>query len=157
MKKNITVPTKTTQIQIRKTNYPIAWFPNTKPCDRRWGSFAKFQIAWLCFFELKGKTLHLKHVVTFLFGTKYSRMVQVKFFKCCLPQISLGLFLNTLYHISLTRKYLQSDLSRRVQYLPYHTLGLNTVFFHKKSSNIFISVVGKKTLVISWKQIKTSY
>ena len=30
------------------------------------------------------------------FGTKYLRMNQVKFVKGCLPQISLGPFLNTL-------------------------------------------------------------
>ena len=29
----------------------------------------------------------------------YSRMDQVKFFKGCLPQILLGLFLNTLSHV----------------------------------------------------------
>ena len=32
-------------------------------------------------------------------GTKYSRMDQVKFFKVCLPQISLGPFLNTLPYL----------------------------------------------------------
>ena len=30
-----------------------------------------------------------------IYGTKYSRMDQVKFSKCCLPQILLGPFLNT--------------------------------------------------------------
>ena len=34
-----------------------------------------------------------------LFGTKYSRMDQVKFFKSCLPQILLGSFLNTLSYL----------------------------------------------------------
>ena len=33
-------------------------------------------------------------------GTKYSRMEQVKFFKGCLPKISLGPFLNTLSQIN---------------------------------------------------------
>ena len=33
------------------------------------------------------------------YGTKYSRMDQVKFFKCCLPLILLGPFLNNLSHI----------------------------------------------------------
>ena len=33
------------------------------------------------------------------FGTKYSRMDQVKFFKGCLPQILLGPFLNALTHL----------------------------------------------------------
>ena len=32
------------------------------------------------------------------FGSRYSRMDQVKFFKGCLPQILLGPFLNTLTH-----------------------------------------------------------
>ena len=32
------------------------------------------------------------------YGTKYSRMDQVKFFKGCFPQILLGPFLNTLSH-----------------------------------------------------------
>ena len=35
-----------------------------------------------------------------LFGTKYSRMDQVKFFKGCPPQILIGPFLNTLSHLS---------------------------------------------------------
>ena len=34
-----------------------------------------------------------------VFGTKYSRMDQVKFFKGCLPQVLLGPFLNTLSHL----------------------------------------------------------
>ena len=34
-----------------------------------------------------------------IFGTKYSRMDQVKFFKGYLPQILLGLFLDTLSHL----------------------------------------------------------
>ena len=34
-----------------------------------------------------------------IFGTKYSRMDQVKFFKGFLPQISPGPFLNTLSHL----------------------------------------------------------
>ena len=34
-----------------------------------------------------------------LFETKYSRMVEVKFFKGCLPQILLVPFLNTLSHL----------------------------------------------------------
>ena len=33
------------------------------------------------------------------YGTKYTRMNQVKCFKGCLPQISLGPFFNTLSHI----------------------------------------------------------
>ena len=37
------------------------------------------------------------------YGAKYSRMKQVKFFKGCLPQILLGLFLNTLSHILMTK------------------------------------------------------
>ena len=36
-----------------------------------------------------------------LYGTKYSRMDQVKFFKSYLPQILLGPFLNILSHISV--------------------------------------------------------
>ena len=38
-------------------------------------------------------------VVIVLYGTKYSRVEQVKFFKSCLPQILLGPLLNTLSHI----------------------------------------------------------
>ena len=34
-----------------------------------------------------------------VYGAKSSRMDQVKFFKGCLPQISLGPFLNTLSHM----------------------------------------------------------
>ena len=33
---------------------------------------------------------------TTIYGTKYSKIDQVKFFKGCLPQISLGPFLNAL-------------------------------------------------------------
>ena len=33
-----------------------------------------------------------------IYGTKYSRMDGGKCFKGCLPQILLGLFLNTLFH-----------------------------------------------------------
>ena len=40
-------------------------------------------------------------------GTNYSRMDQVKFFKCCLPQISLGPFLNTLSHVSQIKQVLR--------------------------------------------------
>ena len=36
------------------------------------------------------------------FGTKYSRMEQVKFLKDCLPHVLLGLFLNTLSHLIVT-------------------------------------------------------
>ena len=36
-----------------------------------------------------------------LFGTKYSRMDQVKFLKGCLPQVLLGPFLDTLSHLVL--------------------------------------------------------
>ena len=36
-----------------------------------------------------------------LFGTRYSRMDQPKFFKGCFPQILLGPFLNTLFHLSI--------------------------------------------------------
>ena len=42
------------------------------------------------------ESLSVKHGV---FGTKYSRMDQVKFFKGCLSQISLSPFLNTLPHL----------------------------------------------------------
>ena len=46
--------------------------------------------------------LHLRHRdFKTLLGTKYSRMDQVKFFKDCLPHISLGPFLNALSHLSL--------------------------------------------------------
>ena len=37
------------------------------------------------------------------YGAKFSRMKQVKFFKGCLPQILLDLFLNTLSHILMTK------------------------------------------------------
>ena len=33
-----------------------------------------------------------------IYGTKYSRMDGGKFFKGCIPQILLGLFLNTLFY-----------------------------------------------------------
>ena len=39
------------------------------------------------------------HVARNPYGTKYSIMDLVKSFKGCLPQILLGLFLNTLSHI----------------------------------------------------------
>ena len=38
------------------------------------------------------------------YGTKYSRIDQVKFFKGCLPQFLLGPFLNTLSRIKLAVK-----------------------------------------------------
>ena len=41
--------------------------------------------------------------ISCLFGTKYSRMDQAKLFKSCFPQILLGPFLNTLFH--LLRKF----------------------------------------------------
>ena len=37
--------------------------------------------------------------IILIYGTKYSRMDQVKFFKCCLSQSSFGPFLNTLSHM----------------------------------------------------------
>ena len=40
-----------------------------------------------------------------LFGSRYSRMDQVQFFKGCLPQILLGPFLNTLTHLRERNKY----------------------------------------------------
>ena len=36
-----------------------------------------------------------------IYGTRFSRMDQVKFFKGCLAQILLGPFLNTMSHIQL--------------------------------------------------------
>ena len=42
------------------------------------------------------ESLSVKHGA---FGTKYSRMDQVKFFKGCLSQVSLSPFLNTLPHL----------------------------------------------------------
>ena len=42
------------------------------------------------------------HDAVIPFGTKYSRMEQVKFFKDCLPHILLGPFLNTLSHLIVT-------------------------------------------------------
>ena len=38
-----------------------------------------------------------------IFGSRYSKMDQTKFFKSCLPQILLGPFLNTLIHLYLIR------------------------------------------------------
>ena len=43
-----------------------------------------------------------------LHGAKYSRMDQVELFKGCLPQILLGLFLNTLPHISAAKRLTRS-------------------------------------------------
>ena len=40
-----------------------------------------------------------------IYGSMYSRMNQVNFFKGSLPQISLGPFLNTLTHIIVFDKY----------------------------------------------------
>ena len=42
------------------------------------------------------------------YGTKYSRMDQVKLFKGCLPQISLDPFLNTLSHM-IKEPYIQEE------------------------------------------------
>ena len=53
-------------------------------------------------------------------------MDQVKLFKGCLPQILLGPFLNTL-----------SQLSRRVEYCPYCTLGQNVVLLDKIETTKF--------------------
>ena len=50
-----------------------------------------------------------QHCVHKTCGTKYSRMDQVTFFKGCLPQISLGLFLNIWTHVSCLFKYLVTD------------------------------------------------
>ena len=50
-----------------------------------------------------------------IYGTKYSRMDGGKFFKGCLPQILLGLFLNTLPQIFLSGTHLginDKDYSR---------------------------------------------
>ena len=38
-----------------------------------------------------------------MFGSRYSRMAQVQFFKGCLPQILLGPFLNTLTHLCVSQ------------------------------------------------------
>ena len=43
----------------------------------------------------------IKNIVPWTYGTKYSRIDQVKVFKGCLPQILLGLILNTLSHMVL--------------------------------------------------------
>ena len=54
--------------------------------------------------------------IQFTYGTKYSRMEQVKFFKPCLPQISLDPFLNTLPHIrflGVAESVLPSELTQR--------------------------------------------
>ena len=40
-----------------------------------------------------------------IYGTKYSKMNQVKSFKGCLPQIPLGPFLNTLTHMFLQKDF----------------------------------------------------
>ena len=45
-----------------------------------------------------------------LYETKYSRINQVKYFKVCLPQILLGLFLNSLPK-TMKQKYIQWTLS----------------------------------------------
>ena len=45
-----------------------------------------------------------------LYETKYSRINQVKYFKVCLPQILLGLFLNSLSK-TMKQKYIQWTLS----------------------------------------------
>ena len=39
------------------------------------------------------------HYYGSLFGTRYSRIDQVKFFKGCLPQMLLGPFLDILFHL----------------------------------------------------------
>ena len=51
-----------------------------------------------------------KHWNKVVYGPRYSRTEQVKFFKGCLPQILLGLFLNALTHItikSLNRRFVR--------------------------------------------------
>ena len=45
------------------------------------------------------------------FGTKYSRMDHVKFFKGCRSQISLGPFLNGLSHLQNFNKVGQNNIS----------------------------------------------
>ena len=63
--------------------------------------------------ELNRKTLGIKLFEIVLqkfsgvrtFGTKYSRMDQVNFFKGCLPQILLGSILDTLSHLILKTSF----------------------------------------------------
>ena len=49
-----------------------------------------------------------------IYGIKYSRMDQVKFFKGCLPQILFGPILNTLSHINPVVEFITFPLIPRV-------------------------------------------
>ena len=50
-----------------------------------------------------------------LYGTKYSRMDQVKYFTGCSPKILLGPFLNTLSHIADATKSEPCCISNKCQ------------------------------------------
>ena len=51
------------------------------------------------FFRTSTGDSNLSNMLSIKYGTKYSRMDQVKLFKGYLPQILFGPFLNTLSHI----------------------------------------------------------
>ena len=60
------------------------------------------------------------------FGTNYSRIDQGKFFKGCLPQISLGPFLNILSHLELCQTSMMEFFSEILEWL------LTSQYFHRE-------------------------
>ena len=56
-----------------------------------------------CGIRIKNIIDFLEKIFEGLYGSKYSRMDQVKFFKDCLPHIFLGPFLNTFTHIKILK------------------------------------------------------
>ena len=76
-------------------------------------SFSHFSSVLKVFFTVNNILrfgIRIKNIIDFLekifeglYGSKYSRMDQVKFFKDCLPHILLGPFLNTFTHIKILK------------------------------------------------------
>ena len=54
---------------------------------------------YICYYIIYNMTVPYQYQITISYGTKYSRVDQVKFFKDCLPKILLGPLLNTVSHI----------------------------------------------------------
>ena len=76
------------------------------------------------------------------FGTKWSRMDQVKFFKGCLSQILLGPFLNTMFHVLIISTLNSTEMLLVVQYqLSTFKFLFHFLYIHKKKGKICVAFV----------------
>ena len=93
------------------------------------------------------KKLHHRYLMG-TYGSKHSRMDQIKVFKGFLPQILLGPFLNTLSHLSVpyfwevTRRCTKNKFSKHIQKLPKDSV----IYFVEKIPAFFKSKCSLKHL-----------